>query len=160
MAAAGRIKLRFTDKTAVRARDFGDTAMMKTLIVTIALGAAVIPAAASAQEAGMGDRPDMTRQQAQQAADGIFQRLDINHDGTVTRQEAEQVRKQMGMGGERAEKMIDRTFGLSQSLTLKQFEDQQLARFDRQDLNHDGVVTGAERQQARALRQAAATDAQ
>jgi len=43
---------------------------------------------------------------------------------------------------------------------LKQFEDQQLARFDRQDLNHDGVVTGAERQQARALRQAAATDAQ
>jgi hypothetical protein len=64
----------------------------------------------------------------------------------------------MGMGGERAQRMIERTFGVSQSLTLKQFEDQQLARFDRQDLNHDGVVTAEERQQARALRQAAKTD--
>jgi hypothetical protein len=64
------------------------------------------------------------------------------------------VRKQMGIGGERAEHMIDRTFGMAQSLTLKQFEDQQLARFDRQDLNHDGTVSAAERQQARALRQA------
>ena len=32
---------------------------------------------------------------------------------------------------------------------LQQFEAQQLARFDRDDLNHDGTVTTAERQQAR-----------
>ena len=130
---------------------------MKTMIAAMALATTLVPVAASAQDAQMGDRmvmSDMTRAQAQQAADGIFQRLDANHDGTVTRAEAEQVRKQMGVGGERAEHMIDRTFGTAQSLTLKQFEDQQLARFDRQDLNHDGTVSAAERQQARALRQA------
>ena len=138
--------------------------MMKTLIATIALGAALIPAAASAQaqanDIAVGGFPiqNLTRQQAQQIADGTFERLDVDHNGTVTRQEAEQVREQMGMGGERAQKMIDRTFGVSQSLTLKQFEEQQLARFDRQDLNHDGVVTAEERQQARALRRAAKTD--
>ncbi len=130
---------------------------MKTMIAAMALATTLVPVAASAQDAQMGDRmvmSDMTRAQAQQAADGIFQRLDANHDGTVTRAEAEQVRKQMGVGGERAEHMMDRTFGTAQSLTLKQFEDQQLARFDRQDLNHDGTVSAAERQQARALRQA------
>ena len=138
--------------------------MMKTLIATIALGAALIPAAASAQaqanDIAVGGFPiqNLTRQQAQQIADGTFERLDVDHNGTVTRQEAEQVREQMGLGGERAQKMIDRTFGVSQSLTLKQFEEQQLARFDRQDLNHDGVVTAEERQQARALRQAAKTN--
>ena len=138
--------------------------MMKTLIATIALGAGLIPAAASAQaqpnDIAVGGFPiqNLTRQQAQEIADGIFERLDVDHNGTVTRQEAEQVREQMGMGGERAQKMIERTFGVSQSLTLKQFEEQQLARFDRQDLNHDGVVTAEERQQARALRQAAKTD--
>lgn len=137
--------------------------MMKTLIA-IALGAALSPAAASAQaqanDIAVGGFPiqNLTRQQAQQIADGIFERLDADHNGTVTRQEAEQVREQMGMGGERAQRMIERTFGASQSLTLKQFEEQQLARFDRQDLNHDGVVTAEERQQARALRQAAKTD--
>ena len=137
--------------------------MMKTLIA-IALGAALSPAAASAQaqanDIAVGGFPiqNLTRQQAQQIADGIFERLDADHNGTVTRQEAEQVREQMGMGGERAQRMIERTFGTSQSLTLKQFEEQQLARFDRQDLNHDGVVTAEERQQARALRRAAKTD--
>ena len=33
---------------------------------------------------------DMTRQQAQQMADPMFQRFDANHDGVLTRQEAEQ----------------------------------------------------------------------
>ena len=113
--------------------------MMKTLIA-IALGAALSPAAASAQaqanDIAVGGFPiqNLTRQQAQQIADGIFERLDADHNGTVTRQEAEQVREQMGMGGERAQRMIERTFGASQSLTLKQFEEQQLARFDRQDI--------------------------
>ena len=90
----------------------------------------------------------MTRAQAQQMADGMFQRFDLSHDGTVTRQEAEQAASQLG-AGDRAQRMIDRVFGTAQSLTLQQFEAQQLARFDRDDLNHDGTVTTAERQQAR-----------
>ncbi len=50
--------------------------------------------------------------------------------------------------------MIDRMFGDAQSLTLQQAEAQALARFDREDLNHDGTVTAAERQQAREAMQA------
>jgi hypothetical protein len=124
---------------------------MKTLLVTIALGAAVIasPALAQDQSGSGGWMQDQTRQQAQQMADSMFQRFDVNHDGTVTRKEAEQVAQQFGAGN-RAQRMIDRTFGTAQSLTLQQFEAQALARFDRDDLNHDGTVTAAERQQARA----------
>ena len=124
---------------------------MKALLVTVALGAAMISAAALAQDEGGGRggrmMQDMTRQQAQQQADRMFQRIDVNHDGVVTRQEAEQAASQFG---ERGERMIDRLFGDAQSLTLQQAEQQALARFDRDDLNHDGVVTAAERQQARA----------
>ena len=128
---------------------------MKTLLVTIALGATMISAQALAQDAGGGRgdgwaQQDMTRAQAQQMADSMFQRFDLNHDGAVTRQEAEQARTQMGFGGDRVEKMIARAFGDAQSLTLQQFEAQSLARFDRDDLNHDGTVTAAERQQVRA----------
>jgi hypothetical protein len=126
---------------------------MKTLLLTLALGAAVISTEALAQEGG-GERggwamPDQTRAQAQQRADTMFQRFDLNHDGTVTRQEAEQAASQFGAGG-RGEKMIERVFGDAQSLSLQQFEAQSLARFDRDDLNHDGTVTAAEREQVRA----------
>ena len=120
---------------------------MKTFLVTVALGAALASTAALAQKERGGWMQDVTRAQAQQMADGMFQRFDLNHDGTVTRQEADQAGAQYG---ERAQRMIDRVFGTAQSLTLQQFEAQQLARFDRDDLNHDGTVTVAERQQARA----------
>ena len=127
---------------------------MKKLLVTIALGATIVSTQALAQpeqgEARGWAQRDMTRQQAQQMADAMFQRFDLNHDGTVTRAEAEQARTQMGLGGERVEKMIDRAFGTAEALTLQQFEGQALARFDRDDLNHDGTVTVAEREQVRA----------
>ena len=121
---------------------------MKTLLVTIALGATLFSTQALAQARG-GWMQDMTRQQAKDMADGMFQRFDLNNDGVVTRQEAEQAGQQFG-GGNRVEKLINRTFGTAQSLTLQQFEGQALARFDRDDANHDGTVTVAERQQARA----------
>ena len=132
---------------------------MKRLLVTIALGATIFSTQALAQDVGGPGggghgggwaQRDQTRAQAQQMAEGMFQRFDLNHDGTVTRQEAEQARTQMGFGGDRVEKMIARTFGDAQSLTLQQFDAQALTRFDRDDLNHDGTVTAAERQQVRA----------
>ena len=131
---------------------------MKTLLVTVALGAAMVSSGAFAQD-GQGGHgrwmQDQTRAQAQQQADGMFQRFDLNHDGVVTREEAQQAAAQFGAGGERVQPMIDRFFGSAQSVTLQQFEAQQLARFDRDDANHDGVVTVAERQQARAALKAA-----
>jgi hypothetical protein len=130
---------------------------MNKLFFAVALGAAIASTAAGAQGQGGGggggwQQQDMNRQQAQQMADGLFQRLDVNHDGVVTRAEAEQAAQQAGGGGGRFGRMIERSFGTAQSLTLPQFEGQALARFDAQDLNHDGVVTAAERQQGRAQR--------
>ena len=104
---------------------------------------------------GNGLRADTTRQQAQQRADMMFQQLDANHDGVITRQEAEQAAAQMGGqgGGKRFAGVIDRLFSQSDSVSQAQFQGQALSRFDRQDLNHDGVVTADERQQGRAARQ-------
>jgi hypothetical protein len=125
---------------------------MKNLLVTVALGATIVSTQALAQNHGGGGwmQQDITRAQAQQMADSMFQRLDANHDGTVTRDEAQQMAAQSGGRGGR---MLDRVFGNAQSLTLQQFETQSLARFDAEDLNHDGTVTAAERQQLRAQRQ-------
>lgn len=120
---------------------------MKKLLATIALGATIVSTQALAQGRG-GYMQDQTRDQARQQADAMFQRFDVNHTGVITRQQAEQAASQFGKRGEH---MVDRIFGDAQSLTQQQFEAQALARFDRDDLNHDGVVTAAERQQARAM---------
>lgn len=134
---------------------------MKKLIVAIALAAAVVasPLLAQGQGGGFAQR-DQTRADAQQRADMMFQMLDANHDGTVTRAEAQQALAAFeaargggeGHGTARIQRMIDMAFGSGQSITLQQFEGQALARFDAMDLNHDGTVTAAERQQARQLR--------
>lgn len=144
---------------------------MKTIIATVALGASLLstqalaqpqtpPAntpAVQAQPGGHGgwmQQGPQTREQAKQRADMLFNRFDLNHDGVVTRQEVDQVLAQMNMGddsgrGDRMGRMVERLFGNAQSITLAQFEAQALARFDAMDLNHDGVVTPEERQQAR-----------
>jgi len=97
---------------------------------------------------------DQTRQQALQRADMMFQRLDSNKDGTLTREEAQSAGPQMGRGGARVERLMARLFGNAQSVTQAQFEAQALARFDRADLDHNGVVTAAERQQMRSAARA------
>lgn len=136
---------------------------MKRLIAAIALGAAAISTPALAQAPGghgFGQR-DQTREEARQRADMIFQMIDANRDGVVTRPEAEQALAQFqasrggGEGGRGAGmmgRMLDQVFANSPSVTRQQFEGMMLARFDAQDLNHDGVVTAQEREQARAQR--------
>jgi Ca2+-binding EF-hand superfamily protein len=137
---------------------------MKTMLVTLAIGASLVSAGAAAQQPGAGGymQRDQTRAEAQQRADMMFQMIDANRDGTVTRAEADQALAQFaargggggGQGGGRMQRMLDEAFGTAQSLTLQQFEALSLARFDAMDLNHDGTVTAAEREQARAMRQA------
>jgi hypothetical protein len=138
---------------------------MKKIIFAIAFGAAVVSAPALAQDSGGRGgfmQRDQTRAEAQQRADMMFQMMDANKDGTVTKAEAEAALAQFeaarggdngGRGGGRMQRMIDQAFATSQSMTLQQFEAQALARFDAMDLNHDGTVTAAERQQLRAQRQ-------
>jgi hypothetical protein len=136
---------------------------MNKLILAIALGTAVVSAPVLAQDSGGRGgwmQRDQTRAEAQQRADMMFQMMDTNRDGTVTKAEAEQALAQFqaarggdsGRGGGRMQRMIDQAFGTSQSLTQQQFEAQALAQFDAMDLNHDGTVTAAERQQMRAQR--------
>jgi Ca2+-binding EF-hand superfamily protein len=132
---------------------------MRKLLVSIALGATFVSAPALAQGYGGFMQRDQTRAEAQQRADMMFQMLDANHDGTVTRAEAEQAMSQFQAsrgdnerGGGRMQQMMDEAFAASPSLTLQQFETRALARFDAMDLNHDGIVTAAERQQARQMR--------
>ncbi|MFL6760781.1 hypothetical protein [Sphingomonas sp.] len=130
---------------------------MKKLIVAIALGAAVIgtPAVAQAPGGGGWQQRDQTRAEAQQRADTMFQMLDANKDGNVTKAEAEQLAasRDETRGAGRLQRMIDQAFGTAQSLTQAQFEALALTRFDAQDLNHDGTVTAAERGQMRAQQQ-------
>jgi hypothetical protein len=136
---------------------------MNKFLFTVALGASLISAGAAAQQPGGGRggmmMRDQTRAEAQQRADMMFQMIDSNHDGTVTKAEAQQALTQFqamrggddsGRGAGRMQRMIDEAFGTAQSLTQAQFEQQMLARFDSADLNHDGTVTAAEREQARA----------
>lgn len=132
--------------------------MMSKIFVTIALVASAISAPALAQPLGGGRggwmQRDVTREQARQMADMMFQRFDANGDGILTRAEADQAAGQFGgrRRGGGVQQMIGQAFGDAQSLTLAQFEARALARFDTQDLNHDGTVTAAERQQAREQR--------
>jgi hypothetical protein len=137
--------------------------------------------------------PDEARQlrarMRQRMQDRMFDRMDLNHDGSITRDEMNQaharMRQQMdermahrgapdgpggpamdgGMGrrapGMRRGPMGGRgmgrrdgggqgMFGAQGYITVDQMRDAALRRFDRLDLNHDGTVTAAERQQARA----------
>jgi len=134
---------------------------MKNLLVTAALGAAMVAAPALAQDHGGrgGGNKEQTRQQAQQRADMLFQMLDANQDGSITRAEADQALAQFqaARGGDKArsgrmQRMIDDAFATTTAISLQQFEAQALARFDAQDANHDGVVSAAEKQKARAQR--------
>ena len=139
---------------------------MKKLMVTVALGAAMIATPVIAQPGGErgGFMRDQTRAEAQQRAEMMFRMLDTNKDGTVTKAETQAALEQFqaargggdngGRGAGRMQRMVDQAFGTSPSLTLQQFEAAALARFDAQDLDHNGTVTAAERQQLRAQRPA------
>jgi hypothetical protein len=140
---------------------------VRKVSVSIALGAAMVSTVAAAQyqggRGGWGQR-DQTRAEARQRADMMFQMIDANHDGVVTKAEADQALAQFqsvggGRGSARMQMMMQQAFATSPSLTLQQFEAQSLARFDAADLNHDGVVSAAERQQARSQQVAPAPPA-
>ena len=133
---------------------------MKKLLATIILGSVIATTPALAQDRGNWAPHDQNRQDALQRADRMFDMLDTNHDGVLTKAEAQQALAQFAAarggegGGGRMGRMVDMMFGASASVTRQQTEAQALARFDAMDLNHDGVASVAEQQQARAQRQA------
>lgn len=145
--------------------------MIKSLIFTaIFIAACATPAFAQASPPQAGavpaDLAPITRDEALQRADSLFNQLDLNHDGTVTRDEALQATMQLraerkatgvdvapGIGGHTA-RFLERQFEGVQSINRQQFEQAMLAHFDEMDLNHDGVLSTEERQQAKSKRRA------
>jgi hypothetical protein len=129
-----------------------------TKYLFIAAVAGLIAGQASAQDSPASPEArggDLTRQAATQRAQMAFQRLDLNGDGALTHDEAKQAAAQFmaqrgGGDDSRITARIDRMFAGASSITLQQYEQESLARFDRADLDHNGVVTAAERQQGRA----------
>ena len=130
---------------------------MKIAIAIAALAGSIgIPS--TVQSTG---QPDLTRAQGQECADRLFEQFDLNHDGTVTREEAEVLGSKLllirastgrdeapGIGGHTLRFLRHRFAGLD-SVTKPQFEAAFLAHFDEMDVNHDGILTAAERLQAR-----------
>jgi hypothetical protein len=104
---------------------------------------------------------DLTREQAQERADALFERFDLNHDGLVTRAEAQRLGTKLmlvraktkrdparGLGGHTL-RFLERKFDGVEAVTREQFEGAFLEHFDHMDSNHDGILTAAERQSAR-----------
>ena len=99
----------------------------------------------------------ISRQEAVERADFLFDALDANHDGILTRHEA--MREGMLLQAERAstgvdvapgigghtERFFERRFASERTITRAEFEQGMLAHFDRMDRNHDGVLTPDER---------------
>jgi len=135
---------------------------MKTVIAVTALGAAIAAAQPPAQSfAPTEQQPDLTREQALQRADARFDQFDVNRDGLVTREEASRVGRKLlllrastgrdvapGIGGHTL-RFLERRFAGLQAVTRQQFEDAFLAHFDQMDVDHDGILTAAEREHAR-----------
>jgi Ca2+-binding EF-hand superfamily protein len=104
-----------------------------------------------------GQQPDLTRHQALERAQQLFSTFDVNHDGVVTRKEAETVGRRLllqraatgrdvapGIGGHTL-RFLEHAFTGMQSVTEQQFEQAMLVHFDQMDTNHDGILTAAER---------------
>ena len=103
---------------------------------------------------------NITRQEAVYRADQLFDALDANHDGFLTRGEAMITGMRLraerastgvdikpGIGGH-TERFLEHRFAGERTITRAQFEQGMLAHFDRMDANHDGVLTPDERTEA------------
>ena len=132
-----------------------------TMLISVAALAAAITAS---QPAGPAERPttqpSLTREQVRERADQLFDRFDLNHDGFVTRGEAHLLGGKLmllraatgrdqapGIGGHTLRFLKHRFAGL-EAVTKPQFEAAFLAHFDQMDVNHDGILTAAERDEA------------
>jgi len=132
--------------------------MARTLpIAALALLLTATPALAHPHGEPATPQPDLTRAEALQRAESLFATFDVNHDGLFTRAEARSVGGKLlleraalhrdvapGIGGHTL-RYMERTFAHAQAVTLPQFEAAMLAHFDEMDVNHDGILTAAER---------------
>lgn len=128
-------------------------------ILTALLCAAAAPVGAHLSLPPRGSDAPITRQEAIERANRLFDKLDVNHDGQLTLLEVElegtRLRAERassgidvapGIGGHTA-RYMERRFAGSRIVSRDQFERAMLAHFDKMDRNHDGVLTAAERRE-------------
>lgn len=115
--------------------------------LAIALTGGIQLAAAQPREDPLGDKP-IARADAQAAAEARFAALDTNHDGQLSPDELAAGRGPGGggFGGGRG----GPGGGASGPVAKDAFVARALTRFDAMDADHDGQVTRAERDAARA----------
>lgn len=131
---------------------------MPTKFLTALIACALVaPAVASAAQSADSDLAPITRDEALARADTLFELLDTNHDGVLTRPEALRSALRLralaaslhrdiaqGIGGHTA-KFFRTRFAKAHSVTRAEFEQAMLAHFDAMDANHDGVLSSDER---------------
>ena len=124
--------------------------MTKTILLSVTL-ALSSPALAHLSPPLAGG--EITRQEAVVRADRLFDALDANHDGILTRGEAMREGKLLraerastgvdvapGIGGH-TERFFERRFVGERTITRRAFYQAMVDHFDRMDRNHDGVLT-------------------
>jgi Ca2+-binding EF-hand superfamily protein len=136
---------------------------MKETIALVAWSGLFVSGLSNAQARADARSPaDLTRQQAIDRADRLFQTFDRNHDGVLTREEARSVGTRLlvkraatgrdvapGIGGHTL-RFLEHAFSGMEGVTQQQFEQAMLAHFDEMDVDHDGVLTTTERGQGEA----------
>ncbi len=120
-------------------------------------GRMTMPMALGKRRDMRGHGMDMGMSMADPAA--MFDRLDANHDGVISRQEFIAAHSRMrehrsAMMHGNAMGMAEHMFEMSDlnhdgRVSLEEAQAAALARFDRADLNHDGKLTPEERREAR-----------
>jgi Ca2+-binding EF-hand superfamily protein len=133
---------------------------MKLVILTVACGTLMSAQAHAQASVNAAPYPDLSREQARDRAHQLFEMFDVNHDGIITRKEAQPVGMRLlmerratgrdtapGIGGHTLT-YLRHAFAQLQSVTELQFEQTFLAHFDEMDTNHDGILTDTERRQA------------
>lgn len=127
---------------------------MRHILIALLCAAAAAPVGAHLSPTS---EAPITRQEALERADRLFDRLDVDRDGRLTRSEvllegprlraeraASGIDVAPGIGGHTLRYMKRRFAGAS-SITREQFERAMLAHFAAMDRDHDGVLTAEER---------------
>lgn len=129
--------------------------MIRTLTVAALLGLA-FAGAASAQQLNF-DRVDVnhdgsiTRTEAETARAAMFDRADLNNDGIISADEREAVAERIAQRGERRVLRADSNH--DGAISRDEFMRQPFRGFDRLDRNHDGVLSADETAALRARRE-------